>query len=85
MRVAKWGNSLAVRLPRPVVEALGLKEGDDIEIRAAKPRAAQAARRRTLEVTKQPTDEEMLAELREYRGLVPAGYRFRREDAYEPD
>lgn len=32
MQVAKWGNSLAVRLPASVVEALGLREGDDIEI-----------------------------------------------------
>ena len=31
MRVAKWGNSLAVRLPASVVEALGLQEGDEIE------------------------------------------------------
>ncbi len=30
MQVAKWGNSLAVRLPAAVVEALGLKEGDEI-------------------------------------------------------
>jgi antitoxin MazE len=35
MQVAKWGNSLAVRLPTAVVEALGLKEGDQIEIRIA--------------------------------------------------
>ena len=28
MQVAKWGNSLAVRLPAAVVEALKLKEGD---------------------------------------------------------
>lgn len=27
MQVAKWGNSLAVRLPAAVVEALELKEG----------------------------------------------------------
>ena len=32
MKVAKWGNSLAVRLPAVVVEALELKEGDDIQI-----------------------------------------------------
>src|SRR5438270_10196387 len=32
MRVAKWGNSLAVRLPAAVVEALDLKDGDDIEL-----------------------------------------------------
>lgn len=30
MQVAKWGNSLAVRLPTAVVEALDLKEGDQI-------------------------------------------------------
>jgi len=32
MRIAKWGNSLAVRLPAAVVEALDLKDGDDIEL-----------------------------------------------------
>jgi antitoxin MazE len=35
MRVAKWGDSLAVRLPAAVVEALRLKEGADIEIHVA--------------------------------------------------
>jgi len=30
MQVSKWGNSLAVRLPATIVEALHLKEGDDI-------------------------------------------------------
>lgn len=28
MEVSKWGNSLAIRLPASVVEALGLKERD---------------------------------------------------------
>ena len=32
MQVAKWGNSLAVRLPAAVVEVLALREGDEIEI-----------------------------------------------------
>jgi antitoxin MazE len=35
MQVAKWGNSLAIRIPASVVEALGLKEGDDVEIHVA--------------------------------------------------
>ena len=30
MQVAKWGNSLAVRLPAAVVQALELKEGEEI-------------------------------------------------------
>jgi antitoxin MazE len=45
MRVAKWGDSLAVRLPTAVVEALRLKEGDEIEIRVAGERAFAVARR----------------------------------------
>jgi antitoxin MazE len=32
MRVAKWGNSLAVRLPDAIVKTLKLKSGDEIEI-----------------------------------------------------
>ena len=35
MQISKWGNSLAVRLPAAVVDALGLKEGDQIEIQVA--------------------------------------------------
>ena len=38
MQVAKWGNSLAVRLPAAVVDALQLREGDDIEIVVDAPR-----------------------------------------------
>ena len=34
MQVAKWGNSLAVRIPADVARALGLKEGDEVELRA---------------------------------------------------
>ena len=32
MQVAKWGNSLAVRLPASGVEALDLKPGDNVDI-----------------------------------------------------
>jgi antitoxin MazE len=49
MQVAKWGNSLAVRLPSAVVEALELKEGDQIEIRVAGKREFEIARDRSAE------------------------------------
>jgi antitoxin MazE len=75
MRVAKWGNSLAVRLPAAVVEALELQEGDDIEVRLTGDR--------TLEVAKTPTAAERLERLRRLRGRMPKGYRFTRADAYE--
>ncbi len=75
MQVAKWGNSLAVRLPQSVVEALQLKEGDAIEI--------QVVGTRSFEVCKAPTAKELLARLRKYRGRLPAGFRFDRLEAHE--
>jgi antitoxin MazE len=73
MRVAKWDDGLAERLPEAVVETLGLKEGGDVEIRAAGSRA--------LEVRKVTAPHEMLAQLRKYRGRLPAGFRFDRLEA----
>ena len=32
--IVKWGNSLAVRIPKPVAEAAGVREGDPIMIEA---------------------------------------------------
>ena len=37
-QMVKWGNSLAVRIPKPVVEEARLKEGDSLEIEAAEGR-----------------------------------------------
>jgi antitoxin MazE len=34
-QMVKWGNSLAVRIPKVVVEEAKLKEGDSLEIEAA--------------------------------------------------
>ena len=31
LQVAKWGNSLAVRLPAECIRAAGLKEGDSVD------------------------------------------------------
>lgn len=75
MHVAKWGNSLAVRLPAMVVEALQLKEGDDIEIVVRGDRAFELARK--------PTSAELIARLRKFRGRLPADFRFERDEAHE--
>ena len=75
MQVSKWGNSLAVRLPAAVVEALGLKEGDMLEI--------QVAGKRVFEVAKAPGARELLARLRKYRGRLPATFKFDRLEANE--
>lgn len=75
MQVSKWGNSLAVRLPASVVEALTLKEGDEIEI--------HVVGTREFEVRKCPSTGELLARLRKYRGKLPAGFKFDRIEANE--
>lgn len=70
MKVCKWGNSLAVRLPASVVKALGLKEGDNIEI--------DVSGARLFEIKKSPGARELLARLRKYRGRLPADFKFDR-------
>ena len=34
-QIVKWGNSLAIRIPKPVAEEAGLDEGDRVLIKAA--------------------------------------------------
>lgn len=75
MRVAKWGNSLAVRLPAAVVKALELKEGDSIEIRVAGSRA--------FEVSRDRSRQRALDNLRKLRRPFPPGFVFDREEANE--
>jgi antitoxin MazE len=75
VQVAKWGNSLAVRLPKPVVDALDLKEGDDITI--------ELVGSRVFAIEKSPTAHELVARLRKYRGRLPADFRFHRLGAHE--
>ena len=73
MQVSKWGNSLAIRLPQAVVEALQLKEGDEIEVSVAGARefAVDRDRRR----------ERALEILRNSNWKFPAGWKFDREAA----
>ena len=73
MQVAKWGNSLAVRLPAAVVEALELKEGDEIEIHVEDARE--------FAVSRKPGRAELLNRLRAFQGRLPPVFKFDREEA----
>lgn len=77
MQVSKWGNSLAIRLPATVVDALELKDGDDIEIRVADVRV--------FAISKKPGAEQFLERLKAFRGRLPADFKFDREEANERD
>lgn len=77
MQVSKWGNSLAVRLPVGVVEKLGLKEGDEVEI--------EVGGQRSFHVHRKPSPEALLMRIREFRGRLPADFKFDRDDANARD
>lgn len=75
MQVGKWGNSLAVRLPAAVVDALGLKEGDEVRVEVADPL--------TFRVARDTRKDEALEALRALGWSLPSGYRFSRDEANE--
>lgn len=75
MQVSKWGNSLAVRLPRAVVDALNLKEGDEIEI--------SVASKREFKVTRDRSKEKAIEQLRQMRWSFPADFKVNREEINE--
>ena len=75
MQVGKWGNSLAVRLPAAVVDALQLKEGDEVEVEVADPR--------TFRVGRDTTRDDALEVLRALGWQLPPGFRFSRDEANE--
>jgi antitoxin MazE len=75
MQVSKWGNSLALRLPAAVVDALQLKEGDQIEVTIAGPRQFEIRRDRSREAA--------LDRLRKLRRPLPPGFTFDRSAANE--
>ena len=75
MRVAKWGNRLALRLPAKVVKELELAEGDEVELRATGPR--------TLEVARDAEREEAIETMRRLRRPLPRDYKFDREEIHE--
>ncbi len=75
MQVSRWGNSLAIRLPASVVEALRLSEGDDVEVTIAD--------ERLLAVARTPDRQELIRRLDEFRDRLPADFKFDRSEASE--
>jgi antitoxin MazE len=55
-QLSKWGNSLAVRIPKPVALAAQLKTGDDLEVDVEGP-----GRVRIRKPKRKPTLEELIS------------------------
>ncbi len=73
MQVTKWGNSLAVRLPKAIVDELGLSAGDNLELRVEAP--GQIAVRRV------DAGAEFLERMKAFRWSIPEDYQFDRDEA----
>ena len=76
MRVFKWGNDLAVRLPKALVDQLELKEGDELDIVAADGSRIEVE-------TREAQRQRALGNLAERNWTLPKGYRFDRDEANE--
>jgi len=76
MLVSKWGNSLAVRLPKALVDQLGLKEGDELNVVVASQGAIEVE---TRERRRQRALDNMAAR----NWTLPEGYKFDRDEANE--
>lgn len=71
MQIGKWGNSLAVRIPKDLVEQFHLKEGDSINMELF----SRALHR------SQMTREDALQRIEELQRPLPSDYKFDREEA----
>ena len=79
MQIAKWGNSLGVRLPAHVVKSMKLKPGTECEVVATDEdglyiRLSRAPDERT---------QSHLEALKRFRGRMPEGFVFDRDAANE--
>jgi antitoxin MazE len=74
MKVSKWGNSLAIRIPADVAAQLGFAEGDQVKIQSIDGKLV-AEREKTL--------KEMWERFEEIRKTikVPADFKFDRDEA----
>ncbi len=75
MQVSKWGNSLAVRLPRKLVEEMKLSPGDQVNL--------VGTTGDTITVEKIDRRARFLKEMESFNFPLPEGYRFDRDEANE--
>lgn len=75
MKLAKWGNSLALRIPAEVVDKLKLTPGEKIEVKIIGENG--------FEVSRDLSRHQAIEALKKLRIPLPEGYVFRRSDVYD--
>ncbi|GHH15410.1 AbrB family transcriptional regulator [Sphingomonas glacialis] len=72
MQLAKWGDDFAVRLPREMVEALAVELGEELDVKV---------QNGSIRISRKMTPEEAIIGLRQFRGMMPADFKFDRDEA----
>ena len=75
MKLAKWGNSLAIRIPAEVVDRLGLRENEEADIRVTGDHS--------FEVVRDRRRQEAIETIRSLRVTVPEDFVFNRDEIYD--
>lgn len=75
MQVSRWGNSLAIRLPREIVQRLGLSAGDALTVVAVDNGQVTLAR--------DTRRADALARMRARKLRLPQEHRFDRDAAHD--
>ena len=75
MRFAKWGNSIAIRVPAEVVAKLGISPDEEAQIRVTG--------EFSFEVTRDRRREEAIEAIRKLAVPFPPGYKFNRDELYD--
>jgi antitoxin MazE len=73
MRVFKWDDGLVVRLLETLVEKMGLKDGDEVNVTSADGR--------TIAISKADQDRDFIERLRALQKPAPEGFAWNRDDA----
>lgn len=75
MKFAKWGNSIAIRIPADVVAKLGITPDEEAQIRVTG--------EHSFEISRDRSRQEAIERLRKLRFVVPDDYVFNRDEIYD--
>ena len=75
MKFAKWGNSIAVRIPAEVVAKLGISPDEEAQIKVTG--------EYSFEVTRDRRRQEAIEAIGKLARPLPPGYRFNRDEIYD--
>jgi antitoxin MazE len=75
VKFAKWGNSIAVRIPAEVVAKLGISPNDEAEIKVTGDHS--------FEITRDRRRLEAIEAIRKLARPLPPGYKFNRDEIYD--